>query len=169
MGELPAVIGDIEVDGVRHRITRARREDVPRLVELLRDDMLGREREVDDLAPYYAAYDAIRRDPAHLLVAVLDDDDTVVATCQLTLLPGLARAGAVRLQIEGLRVARPARGGGIGGAFMDWVVGHARRQGASLVQLTTDRERMDARGFYERAGFVASHIGMKLDLTDDAH
>jgi hypothetical protein len=32
------------------------------------------------------------------------------------------------------------------------------------VQLTTDRTRTDARRFYERLGFVASHEGMKLAL-----
>ena len=164
MSDQPDVIGELDLDGVRHRITRARRDEVPRIVDLLRDDVLGSERESHDISAYLAAYDAIRRDPAHLLVAVLDEDDTVVATCQLTLLPGLARGGAVRLQIEGLRVAAGTRGTGLGSAFMEWVIGHARRQGASIVQLSTDRERMDARGFYERVGFVASHIGLKLEL-----
>jgi hypothetical protein len=35
------------------------------------------------------------------------------------------------------------------------------------VQLTTDRRRADAHRFYERLGFVASHVGMKLDLAAD--
>jgi hypothetical protein len=33
------------------------------------------------------------------------------------------------------------------------------------VQLKTDAIRPDARRFYERLGFVAAHIGMKLYLT----
>jgi GNAT superfamily N-acetyltransferase len=44
----------------------------------------------------------------------------------------------------------------------------AREQGCGLVQLTTDRARGDAHRFYERLGFEASHLGMKLDLTKGA-
>jgi hypothetical protein len=34
------------------------------------------------------------------------------------------------------------------------------------VQLTSDKSRPDAQRFYERLGFVASHVGMKLALDD---
>ena len=40
----------------------------------------------------------------------------------------------------------------------------ARERGCGIVQLTTDAARANAHRFYERLGFVASHIGMKLDL-----
>ena len=33
-----------------------------------------------------------------------------------------------------------------------------------IVQLTTDASREGAHRFYERLGFVASHVGMKLPL-----
>jgi len=33
------------------------------------------------------------------------------------------------------------------------------------VQLTSDKSRTDAIRFYESLGFVASHDGLKLDLT----
>jgi hypothetical protein len=39
------------------------------------------------------------------------------------------------------------------------------RRGCALVQLTTDKTRVDARRFYERLGFVASHEGLKLMLA----
>jgi hypothetical protein len=32
------------------------------------------------------------------------------------------------------------------------------------MQLTTDASRVDAHRFYERLGFKASHVGMKLPL-----
>jgi hypothetical protein len=32
------------------------------------------------------------------------------------------------------------------------------------VQLTTNRQRPDAQRFYEKLGFVPSHVGMKLKL-----
>jgi ribosomal protein S18 acetylase RimI-like enzyme len=40
----------------------------------------------------------------------------------------------------------------------------AERAGCALVQLTTDVTRTEAQRFYERLGFVASHIGMKRAL-----
>jgi GNAT superfamily N-acetyltransferase len=88
----------------------------------------------------------------------------VVATCQLSFLPGLARGGAVRLQLEGVRVREDYRNEGLGRAMVEWAVGEARRRGCALVQLTSDKRRSDARRFYERLGFVASHEGFKVQL-----
>jgi GNAT superfamily N-acetyltransferase len=62
-------------------------------------------------------------------------------------------------------VAARARGRGLGAAMIGWAVDESRRRGCGLVQLTTDKSRTDARRFYERLGFVASHEGMKLALT----
>lgn len=145
-------------------VGRARRTDVAALVALLRDDVLGAGRELDDLAPYERAFDAIARDPAHLLVVVRDAADGLVGTMQLTLLPGLARAAVTRLQIEGVRVAAAHRGSGLGSAMFAWAHEYGRRHGAGLVQLTTDTARQDARRFYERLGYRATHHGMKLEL-----
>jgi hypothetical protein len=39
---------------------------------------------------------------------------------------------------------------------------HARKP----VQLTTNKQRSDARRFYESLGFAATHEGMKLPLGD---
>jgi GNAT superfamily N-acetyltransferase len=48
--------------------------------------------------------------------------------------------------------------------MVTWAIGEARRRGCRLIQLTTDKQRLDAHRFYERLGFVASHEGMKLTL-----
>lgn len=148
-------------------LRRARREDVPAIVGLLAADQLGASRDgvrdEADLAAYEQAFRTIDADPAHLLLAA-DRDGTVVATMQLSFLPGLARRGALRAQIEAVRVADSARGSGLGGAMMRWAIDEARRRGCALVQLTSDKTRTDAHRFYERLGFVGSHEGMKLKL-----
>ncbi|MFT5918970.1 MAG: ribosomal protein S18 acetylase RimI-like enzyme [Granulosicoccus sp.] len=41
----------------------------------------------------------------------------------------------------------------------------SKERGAHLLQLTTDKERPNTIKFYERLGFKASHIGMKLHLN----
>ena len=48
--------------------------------------------------------------------------------------------------------------------MISWAIDEARRRGCALVQLTSDKSRIDAHRFYERLGFVPSHEGMKLSL-----
>ena len=113
--------------------------------------------------PYERAFDAIDADPAHLLV-VGELDGDVVATFQLSYIPGFSRKGSWRAQIEAVRVADVLRGQGVGALMIRWAIDQARERGCSLVQLTTDKSRVAAHRFYERLGFVASHEGMKLTL-----
>ena len=146
------------------RVRRATRDDVAAIVALLADDPLGAQREdASDLTAYVSAFDRIDADPAHELV-VLDDGGTVAGCLQLTLLPGLSRQGATRAQVEAVRVATTHRGQRLGELLVTWAVDEARRRGAAVVQVTTDASRTDAHRFYERLGFVASHVGMKLPL-----
>lgn len=145
-------------------IRRARRDDVEAIVRLLADDQIGSTRDsVDDLAPYLKAFGEIDADPAQLLV-VADDDGQVAGTLQLSIIPGLARKGALRGQIEAVRVRASHRGSGLGGELMTWAIEESRRRGCALVQLTSDVQRQDAHRFYERLGFVPSHTGFKLKL-----
>jgi GNAT superfamily N-acetyltransferase len=145
---------------------RARADDLAAIVELLIDDMLGRTREDSSESgsePYMAAFAAIDVDPNQLLAVALDGEE-IVGTLQLSFIPGLARNGAWRGQIEGVRVASTRRGGGIGKDMIEWAIGECRHRGCRYVQLTTDKRRADAHRFYEGLGFVASHVGYKLAI-----
>ncbi len=142
-------------------LRRATERDVPAIVALLADDPLGARRESpDDLAPYLAAFAEIDRDGREFLL-VADRDGRVVGTAQLTLVPGLSRRGGTRAQIEAVRVSGTERGAGLGARLIEWCVARAREQGCSLVQLTSDADRVDAHRFYERLGFTGSHVGFK--------
>nr|WP_246306379.1 GNAT family N-acetyltransferase [Allobranchiibius huperziae] len=134
------------------------------MVALLRDDVLGTGREAADLAPYDAAFGLVDADPAHHLLAVRDEDGQVVGTLQASVIPGLSRGGASRLQIEAVRVSSSMRGTGLGRAMFAWAHAWGRTRGAILAQLTTDASRTEAQRFYERLGYEASHIGMKRPL-----
>ncbi len=155
--------------GAEHlRVRRAEAADLPALVALLADDPLGAARESageGSASAYARAFALVDADPAHLLVAVQDADD-VVGTLQLSFLPGLSRRGELRAQIEAVRIRADRRGAGAGEALIAWALAEARRRGCGLVQLTTDRSRRDAHRFYERLGFVASHVGYKRALDD---
>lgn len=136
------------------------RDDIGAVVALLADDMLGQSREVADLQPYLAAFQAMQDQGGnHLVVGVLDD--RIVACYQLVILPGLSAAATRRAQIEGVRVASDLRGRGIGAQLVADAETRARDAGCGLIQLTTNRSRGDARRFYDRLGFTPSHIGYK--------
>jgi GNAT superfamily N-acetyltransferase len=144
----------------------ARAEDLPAIVALLAEDVLGATREAPGptLDPAYsAAFEAIAADPNQLL-AVAELAGEVVGTLQLSFIPGLARRGALRGQIEAVRVAARHRGAGLGEAMLGWAIAACRARGCALVQLTSDKARSDAHRFYERLGFRATHEGYKLAL-----
>jgi GNAT superfamily N-acetyltransferase len=157
----------LELDQGAVTLRAARREDVPAIIALVAADQLGATRDGvrddADLAAYLTAFQAIDADPAHIL-AVAESGGQLVGTMQLSFLPGLARRGSLRAQIEAVRVADGTRGSGLGAAMMTWAIDEARRRGCTLVQLTSDKSRTEAHRFYQRLGFVASHEGMKLVL-----
>ena len=149
------------------RFRTAVADDLPAIVRLLADDELGatRERNEDPLPQEYRdAFAAMERQGASIVILVVDDGG-VIGCLQLVYIPGLGRLGMTRAQIEAVRVDRRYRGRGIGEALVRHAIERARKHGCGLVQLTTDRSRSNAHRFYERLGFKASHIGMKLDLS----
>lgn len=142
------------------KIRAATRADVPAIVALYADDMLGAARETPHaLDVYYAAFDRL---DGELLVGEVDGE--VVATLQLTLIQQLSAQGGKVAQIEAVRVARDRRSRGLGATLVRDAIERARAAGCARVQLTSNQARTDARRFYERLGFVASHVGFKLAL-----
>ena len=146
---------------------RATRADVPDIVRLLADDVLGATREQCTLPlpeSYYIAFEAIDADPHNELV-VVELDGKVVGVLQLTYIPYLTYQGGWRALIEGVRVDASLRSSGIGRQLFTWAIERVHSKGCHLVQLTSDKARPDAIRFYESLGFVASHEGMKLHLA----
>jgi GNAT superfamily N-acetyltransferase len=148
-------------------LREAMANDLPAIVDLLAADQLGATRdslsEKESVEPYLRAFAAMDADPAHLLIVATEGEE-LIGTMQLSFLPGLARRGAFRAQIEAVRVRGDRRGRGLGASMSRWAIAEARRRGCALVQLTSDKSRSDAHRFYERLGFVASHEGFKLRL-----
>ncbi|MET7372094.1 GNAT family N-acetyltransferase [Micromonospora arida] len=140
------------------------RADLPAVIALLADDVLGKARdftEVDEA--YERAFADITADPRNALI-VAEQGGDLVGCLQITYIPGLGRHGAERSLIESVRVRSDRRGEGLGRQLMTWAIDQARERGCALVQLTTDKTREDAHRFYLGLGFVASHEGMKLAL-----
>ena len=140
--------------------------DLPRILQLLAHDELGQLREMLQVTPhdnYLRAFMAIDADPNQYL-AVFEKNEDIIGCLQISFIPGLSRRGALRGQIESVRVAANFRGNGYGTLMMAWAIEKCREQGCSLVQLTSDKTRKDAQRFYQGLGFVPSHEGFKLQF-----
>jgi len=151
-------------DGVVFRSATA--ADVPAIVGMLADDPLGKYREDNadtGSSVYTDAFGRIAADANNdIIVAELNGE---IAGClQLTFIPGLSRRGALRAQIESVRVAQHRRNLGIGHAIIRHAIAAAKARGANILQLTSDKRRSDALRFYESLGFAATHEGMKLAI-----
>ena len=142
-------------------------DDLPHIVRMLADDFLGTQRErYEDPLPdsYVRAFEEIDADPNNELI-VAEMDGKVVGTLQLTFTPSISFQGGKRATVESVRVDKDMRGAGLGREMMLWAIERAQDAGCISMQLTTNAERTDAHRFYERLGFQASHVGMKLKLT----
>ena len=142
----------------------ARRDDVPAIIAMLQDDMLGQGREGADPAHYLAAFDAMQAEGGNTLIVGVDADDMPIATYQLTLISGLSLRASRRAQIESVRVASSHRGQGLGAAMIRDAQQRARAAGCNLMQLTMNKSRANAHRFYEGMGFTGTHIGFKRNL-----
>ena len=140
--------------------------DLPRILQLLADDELGQLRETLQRVPhddYRRAFTAIDADPNQYL-AVFEKNDNIIGCLQISFIPGLSRRGALRGQIESVRVAANVRGNGYGTLMMAWAIEKCREQGCSLVQLTSDKTRKDAQRFYQELGLCLRMKGLSFSF-----
>lgn len=147
-------------------IREAKREDLPAIIRLLVDDSLGQQREsYQEPLPqqYYTAFEEIDADKNNYLI-VVEEDQKIIGTLQLTTIFYLTYQGGRRGQIEGVRIDQSYRGLGIGNFMIKWAIQKAKELNCHLVQLTMDKKRDDTIDFYKKLGFIASHEGLKLHL-----
>ena len=68
------------------------------------------------------------------------------------------------LTIEAVQMRADMRGRGYGELLMRHCIELGREKGVRLVDLMSNAVRTDAHRFYERLGFVKSHVGFKKKL-----
>ena len=95
---------------------------------------------------------------------VVENGDEIIGTSHLTIMPSLTFIGSTRMQIEAVRVSGKYRGQKIGNWMVDQEISYAKDMGVSIIGLTTNKKRAQAKHFYEKLGFEGSHEGMKLYL-----
>ena len=132
------------------------------------DDPLGATRErFENPLPesYEKAFDLIDQDNNNELLVLENDREDVLGVLQITYIPYLTYQGSWRALIEGVRIDKSQRGGGLGAMLVLEAIERAKQKNCRLVQLTSDKARPEAIQFYEKLGFTASHEGLKLKLA----
>lgn len=150
---------------IKFRIAKER--DLVKIVEMLSDDELGKKRERFELPLpqcYTTAFHAITDDPNNELIVACFENE-IIGVLQITFTPYINHQGGWRVTIEGVRTASSVRGQGVGSKLIQWAIERAKARGCHLVQLTTDKQRVDALRFYEKLGFNATHNGLKMKLS----
>ena len=112
---------------------------------------------------YIKALATIAADPNQEMIVVELEGDAV-GCFQITYIPGLMRHGSWRGLLEVVHVRADKRNLGLGSEMMRWAIERCRERNCGLVQLTSNKKRIDAHRFYERLGFQKSHEGFKCYL-----
>lgn len=145
---------------------RAVEADLPFIVRLLTEDAV---RVTDDRPDepfhprYVAALRELEADPNQMMMVAMLDGETV-GTIQLTFIPGISGLGTRRCLVEAVHISPAHRSKGLGSEMIRWSIEQARERGCGMVQLTSNKKRLDAHRFYERLGFLKSHEGFKYYL-----
>ena len=146
---------------------RATESDLPFMVALIAEDDVSDvpvDNGADAMAPAYRdALAAIDADPYQELY-VVELNGERIGTFQLTFLPGIMRRGMWRGLVESVHIAPAHRNRGYGRQMMRWAVERCHAKGCGMVQLTSNKKRVDAHRFYRTLGFDQSHEGFKLFL-----
>jgi len=141
----------------------AKPEDLPFIVGLIVEDSVVAtdDNPADAMHPDYTkALAAMDADPNQEMF-VVEDNGQAIGCFQLSYLPGLMRRGMWRGQIEVVHVSEALRNRGYGSQMMRWALRRCREKGCGMVQLTSNKKRLDAHRFYVRLGFQQSHEGFK--------
>jgi GNAT superfamily N-acetyltransferase len=141
--------------------------DLPFMVALIAADDVSGVKSDDPSAPnaphYEQALAAIAADP-NQAIYVVEQNGAPVGTFQLTFIPGIMRKGMWRGLVESVHVSPEHRNQGIGKQMMAWAIERCRERGCGMVQLTSNKKRLDAHRFYRTLGFQQSHEGFKVFL-----
>ena len=95
---------------------------------------------------------------------VVENGDEIIGTSHLTIMPSLTFIGSTRMQIEAVRVAGKYRGQKIGSWMFDQAISYAKDMGVSIIGLTTNKKRAQAKHFYENLALKEATKVSKLYL-----
>ena len=139
-------------------------DDLPFIVnQIVEDSVVDADDDPQAIEQYLPALAAIDADPnQELLIAEYKGER--VGSMQLSYLPGIARRGQWRGLIEAVHIRPESRNLGLGSEMIGEAITRCRTHGCGVVQLTSNKKRIDAHRFDRKLGFAQSHEGFKLTL-----
>ncbi len=150
------------------RIEKARSEHLADILAIINAGAVGAREDYESSDPedYRAAFEEVLAAPETDIYVVLGGagGEEVLATYQLIFEKGLAFRGRGRASLESVHTRSDMRGQGIGKAMVQHAEALARARGVALIQLTSNRIRLDAHRFYLREGYEQTHLGFKKML-----
>lgn len=97
---------------------------------------------------------------------VIELDELIVSSCNLTIIPNLTRGGKSIGLIENVVTHRDYRNKGLGKNIIDAAVSFAENNNCYKVMLLSGTKRKDAHQFYEKLGFSSEEkIGFVKKLS----
>lgn len=110
-------------------------------------------------------WEKVAADPRqHILVA--EQDGRIVGSLTVVVVPNLGHRGRPWMAVENVVVDREVRGQGVGTALMRHAEEVARAHGCYKVVLTSNLNRLEAHGFYEKLGWRLTHAGFSVEMGD---
>ena len=88
-----------------------------------------------------------------LVYFVIEQDDLLVSSCNLTVIPNLTRGGQSIALIENVVTHSEYRNKGLGKTIIETAVDYAKSKNCYKVMLLSSSKRVDAHRFYETLGF----------------
>jgi len=142
----------------------AKEEDIYSLIRLILDNEIGSSREdINNLSYYIKAFrENLKSKNDHLIV--MEKDQEIIEMTHLTILTHLSLKLIRRGNIETVHIKSTYRNKSYGTMLMNYVINLAKELGAEICQLTTNKRRVDAKHFYKKLGFVATHEGLKFNI-----
>lgn len=110
----------------------------------------------DTLAPLSTLkniWDEILNDPRKYRYAVVEEQDKILATSCITIVPNLTRKGRPYAVIENVITHPDARRKGLGRAMIQLLIDFAKENDCYKVMLLSSIDRKEAHKFYESMGF----------------
>ncbi|MGD9891598.1 MAG: N-acetyltransferase family protein [Dehalococcoidia bacterium] len=150
-------------------IRSARAGDLPRLLELFLQLSESSQYPEDEIRPvtgaHYAALQRIDADP-NVRVLVAEEDERIVGTLALYLMPNLSHGGRPFAIVENVVVDASQRGTGLGRRLMAEAERIATEADCYKVGLTSNNKRAPAHAFYETIGYAHTHKGFTRYVED---
>lgn len=116
-------------------------------------EILHPEDNIDSLAHLKKVWDEIMNNPDRHRYAVVEQDDKLVATSNIVIVPNLTRTGRPYAVIENVVTHPDARRKGFGRAAMQLLLEFAEAQNCYKVMLLSSSKRKEAHEFYRSLGF----------------